>query len=273
MISTRSKRQSFLGQDSEKILSNATVGIVGLCGGGSPIAQELAHIGVDHFRLFDPENVEEPNLNRMIGATPVDALEERPKVEVIRDLIHAIRPSATVDIYRTKWQESHPALRSCTGVFGCPDNFGCRDELEAYCRRFLIPYFDIGMDVRSFRDSGYLISGQAIASLPGRPCMRCMGFLTEARLAQEAENYGHAGDKPQVIWPNALLASTAVGMFVSLVTPWNKIDLPLFIEYDGNRHHLRPSSVLALLQGECKHYPMPDGLGDPMWEDSHNTPT
>jgi len=237
-----------------------------LCGGGSPVAQELAHIGVDHFRLFDPDHVEEPNLNRMIGSTPADALEERPKVEVIKDLILSIRPSAKVEIYRTKWQESHLALRSCTCVFGCPDNFACRDELESYCRRFLVPYIDIGMDVRSFRDSGYFISGQAIASLPGRPCMRCMGFITEARLSQEAEKYGEAGDNPQVIWPNALLASTAVGMFVGLVTPWNKVNLPLFIEYDGNRHELRRSSVLSVIGTGCEHYPIPEGLGDPLWK-------
>jgi molybdopterin-synthase adenylyltransferase len=267
MMSARSKRQSFLGPDSEEVLSSAVVGIVGLCGGGSPIAEQLAHLGVDNYLLFDPDYVEEPNLNRMIGSTPADALEERPKVEVIRDLILRIRPSAKVEVFATKWQESHLALRSCTAVFGCVDSFASRNELEAYCRRFLLPYFDIGMDVNELAPRRYMISGQIIASLPGQPCMKCMGVLTEERMAQEAKRYGDAGDRPQVIWPNNVLASTAVGMFVSLVTPWDRDqDFIPFFEYDGNRNKLGPSSILKVLQSKsCQHYPLSEGLGDPFW--------
>jgi hypothetical protein len=96
--------------------------------------------------------------------------------------------------------------------------------------------------------------------------MKCMGVLTEERISQEAQRYGDAGDRPQVIWPNGVLASTAVGMFVSLLTPWDKqSELVPFIEYDGNSPTLKPSSVIAILDKECKHYPIPKGLGDPMW--------
>jgi tRNA A37 threonylcarbamoyladenosine dehydratase len=38
-------RQSFLGPDSQQIIEAATVGVVGLGGGGSQIVQALAHIG------------------------------------------------------------------------------------------------------------------------------------------------------------------------------------------------------------------------------------
>ncbi|HEV8329193.1 MAG TPA: ThiF family adenylyltransferase [Nitrospiraceae bacterium] len=266
MVSTRSQRQSFLGPDSEKVLSSGVVVIVGLCGGGSHIAQLLAHIGVDNYKIVDPDFVDDPNLNRMVGSTPNDAIEKRPKVEVIRDLILRIRPAANIEMFATKWQENHLPLRSCTAVFGCVDSFASRNELEAYCRRFLIPYIDIGMDVHELASGRYMISGQVIASIPGQPCMKCMGVLTEERISQEAQRYGDAGDRPQVIWPNGVLASTAVGMFVSLLTPWDKqSELVPFIEYDGNSPTLKPSSVIAILDKECKHYPIPKGLGDPMW--------
>jgi hypothetical protein len=242
------------------------VAIIGLCGGGSHIGQQLAHVGFRNFRLFDPDYVEESNLNRMVGSRPADAIEQRMKTNVIRDLILEIEPGANVELFPEPWQAQHLALRDCTIVFGCLDSFSSRDELEAYCRRFLLPYIDIGMDVYQLGERDFSISGQVIASLPGTPCMRCMGFITDERIAREAERYGAAGSRPQVIWPNGVLASTAVGIALSLLTPWrNPFKLVPFLEYDGNRHGLRPSNVLsALAEHECRHY-VPSEVGDPFW--------
>jgi hypothetical protein len=266
-MNERSKRQSFLGSGSDAIFSNAVVAILGLCGGGSHIAQQLAHVGFRNFRLFDFDHVEELNLNRMIGGRPSDAKDSRLKTDVIRDLILQIQPGAIVEICSGKWQEQHIALRDCTIVFGCLDSFGLRDELEAYCRRFLLPYIDIGMDVSELTEHEFSISGQIITSLPGIPCMRCMGFITEERIAKEAERYGAAGNRPQVIWPNGVLASTAVGIAVSLLTPWRiPQELVPFIEYDGNRHELRPSNALTVVRGRtCPHYGLSE-VGDPFWK-------
>ena len=264
-MNVRSKRQAFLGDQSEDVHAQSIIGILGLCGGGSHIAQQLAHVGFRRFRLFDPDFVEEPNLNRMVGSRPVDATSKRLKTEVIRDLILQVQPDAEIETFSGNWQDHHLELRECTIVFGCLDSFGLRDELEGYCRRFLLPYVDIGMDVHESSTGGFAISGQIIASLPGWPCMRCMGFITEERITREAERYGAAGNRPQVIWPNGVLASTAVGLGVSLLTPWHKQVLVPFIEYDGNRHELKPSNVLILVRGQvCPHYPAGD-VGDPFW--------
>ena len=65
-------RQSFLGAQSERKLAETRVAIVGLGGGGSHIAQQLAHVGVGHFRLIDPDCMEASNLNRLVGATQSD---------------------------------------------------------------------------------------------------------------------------------------------------------------------------------------------------------
>jgi hypothetical protein len=264
-VKKRSKRQSFLGEGSEAILAQAIVAILGLCGGGSHIAQQLAHVGFRKFRLFDPDHVEEPNLNRMVGSRPQDADIERLKTEVIRDLILQIQPGAEIELLNGKWQEHHLVLRDSTIVFGCLDSFGQRDELEAYSRRFLLPYIDVGMDVHESAEGEFSISGQIITSLPNAPCMRCMGFITENRIAREAQRYGAAGNRPQVVWPNGVLASTAVGIAVSLLTSWHHEALVPLIEYDGNRHELKPSNVLTVIRGQmCTHYPAKE-LGDPFW--------
>ena len=44
---------------------------------------------------------------------------------------------------------------------------------------------------------------------------------SEKGLKEEAQRYGDAGPQPQVVWPNGVLASTSIGLFVQLVTPWH----------------------------------------------------
>jgi hypothetical protein len=95
-----------------------------------------------------------------------------------------------------------------------------RDELERFARRFLIPYIDLGMDVHEAED-GFSISGQTVLSSPGGPCLWCLGILTQERITREAGRYGRAGSRPKVVWPNGLLASLGVGLFMQLVCPWH----------------------------------------------------
>jgi hypothetical protein len=264
-MNDRSKRQSFLGPHSDTVIAEATIAIAGLCGGGSHIAQQAAHVGFRRFRLFDPDHVETPNLNRMVGSSPADATSRRAKTDVIHDVIMRIQPGAEVELFSSNWQTNHLALRESTLVYGCLDSFGQRDELEGYCRRFLLPYVDIGMDVYRYGENDFSVTGQVITSLPHRPCMRCFGFITEARIAEEAQRYGASGDRPQVVWPNGVLASTALGIGIALLTPWSGQALVPFIEYDGNRHELKASSVLKVLGNTpCPHYPAAE-VGDPFW--------
>jgi hypothetical protein len=115
--------------------------------------------------------------------------------------------------------------------------------------------------------AGYTISGQVIVSMPGYPCMRCLGFITDEVLAAEAQQYGAAGGRPQVVWPNGILASTAVGLFVSMLLPWHsESEPPLFLEYDGNAASVFPSNRLKAISGTgCRHYAGSDNLGDPFY--------
>src|SRR5207344_2838807 len=106
----------------------------------------------------------------------------------------------------------------CDVIVGCVDTFVGRRDLESFCRRHLIPYLDVGMDVLKDQRNSCEIIGQVILSMPGRPCMHCMGFLTDELLAEEARRYGAAGARPQVVWANGVLSSAAIGIIVDLVT-------------------------------------------------------
>ncbi|MEQ1597232.1 MAG: ThiF family adenylyltransferase [Casimicrobium sp.] len=256
-------RQSFLGANSTAVIRAARVAVIGLCGGGSHVAQQLAHIGVGNFKLIDDDNADDTNLNRMVGLTALDVLKQAHKTDVIERLVKAVNPDANVKLFPTKWQQCATELRDCSAIFGCVDSFAQREQIERFARRFMIPYIDIGMDV--FGESGaHFISGQSILSLPGHACMRCMGFLTEALLDQEAKKYGATGGKPQVVWPNGSLASAAVGQFMSLLTPWNRQTVaPLYLEYDGNRCTVQPSKRLTCIHSNiCTHFDGENALGD-----------
>lgn len=265
-MSARSERQSFLGEGSADRIANARAAIVGLCGGGSHVAQQMAHIGVGHFANFDHDVGENTNLNRMVGLTEADVASSKPKTEIIRRLIHAVNANATVVDITAKWQTKHELLRDCTAIVGCVDSYSERDQLERYARRYLVPYIDVGMDVHG-EPGRHAISGQVILSLPGHPCMRCMGFLNERLLTEEARRYDAAGGRPQVVWPNGTLASIAVGVFMQLLTPWHETLRPaLYTEYDGNRLTVQPSRKLSHLTAHrCPHFSGVGVLGDPIW--------
>ena len=66
------------------------------------------------------------------------------------------------------------------------------------------------------------MSGQIILSAPGGPCMFCMHFLTDEKIGREVANYGAAGGRPQVVWANGVLASTAVGIADQHPDRWTK---------------------------------------------------
>jgi hypothetical protein len=264
-MSERLSRQSFLGTQSDEILGAARVGVIGLGGGGSHIIQQLAHIGVADFVICDPDRVEESNLNRLVGATSADAESGTLKSTVAQRVIRNVNPYVRVDCITAQWQEDPLLLRDCEILFGCVDSYAARAEIEAFCRRLLIPYIDIGMDVSEGID-GYVVSGQVILSMPGAPCMQCLGFLNEDLLSREAARYGAAGGRPQVVWPNGVLASIAIGIFVDLLTPWNRHDRPAaYLEYDGNRQTVQPSNRLAYVRQRCDHFPVAGGVGNPFW--------
>jgi hypothetical protein len=259
-------RQSFLGQDSESVLKSASVAIVGLCGGGSHVAQQLGHLGIGSVLLVDHDTADDTNINRMVGLTSDDVEAKALKTTVLARLIKSVNPDADVQSLPMKWQLCIDALKHCAAIIGCVDSYGERDQLERFARRHMIPYIDVGMDVHGGNGEHH-VTGQVILSMPGHACMRCMGFLTEELLAKEAQAYGKAGGKPQVIWPNGVLASTAVGHVVSLLTPWHPDLAPgQYLEYDGNRFTVSPSPKLAYIDhAACKHFSGEDALGDISW--------
>ena len=260
-------RQSFLGNNAQEVISSVKIAVLGLGGGGAHIVQQLAHIGFRRYVIIDPDRIEDTNLNRLVGATIDDVNNKRLKIEISQRVIHNVCPDSEIEPFPNKWQDKLDVLKECDIVFGCIDSFIQRRDLEAFTRRFLIPYIDIGMDVHRLKNKTPRIAGQVILSMPGCVCMQCMGYLNPKVLAIEGTHYGDAGSNPQVVWCNGVLASTAVSIAVDLITNWSKsLKEALYLSYDGNTNTMVPDNRLQYIKDiKCPHYPL-DKIGEPTFQ-------
>lgn len=266
MNSVRYSRQSFLGEHSDQIISDRTIGVVGVGGGGSHIVQQLAHVGFKKFILYDPEVIDISNLNRTVNASEEDVEKGTQKLEIASRPINRLHSDAQVESIEKRWQDDPEPLRQCDVVFGCVDKYQERHELEVSMRRYLIPYIDIGLTVVHHPPRPPLMSGHVFLSMPGKACMWCLGVLSDGKLADEAQAYGETGPRPQVVWPNGVLASTAVGIAVDLVTGWTKNSPDIVYRlYEGNSGLLRLHPRLDEIDRtrQCHHHQL-GNVGDPV---------
>ena len=178
------------------------------------------------------------------------------KIEIARKIIECLHKDANINTIDDNWMNTPENLQECDVVFGCVDSYIARRDLESECRRYMIPLIDIGMDVHDgYRNEAPSMAGQIILSIPGKPCMQCLGFITEQNLAKEAAKYGAAGGRPQVVWANGVLASQAVGIFVDLITGWSgKKELTPYYAFDGNTGILTNHPRLKYVSLTCEHY-------------------
>lgn len=250
----KDKRQSFIGNDLSTFFKNVKIGVIGYGGGGSHIGQQLAHIGFENIVVFDDDILEESNTNRLIGGKFSDIRSKTLKVDIAERTISEILPTVNLMKIAKKWQLEPETLHECDIVIGGVDSYMGRHQLESECRRYFIPYLDLGMDVYKIKE-GYSISGQVILSMPEKPCMKCMGFINEDKLEAEALKYGNVGGNPQVVWSNGVLASNAVGILVDLIFGWSGLkDRNVYMTYDGRRNQTFDHPKLSSIPKKCTHY-------------------
>jgi molybdopterin/thiamine biosynthesis adenylyltransferase len=228
----RYHRQELLfGRDVQRKLQQTAVAVVGLGGLGSFVALELAHLGVGHLVLIDPDTVDETNLNRLIGARAEDI--DQAKVEVYARLVRGIAPGITLAPlpYAILDERALAAAKGADVLAGCVDNHGARMILNQLAVRYLIPLVDGGSGIRPATDAQPLaIGGQVQLVLPGMGCLECRGAIDARRAAfdlapaavqaeERAHGYGIAETAPAVIALNGVIASMQVTEILALLAP------------------------------------------------------
>ena len=162
----------------QQVLGDLRVAVVGCGGTGSAVIEQLARLGVRHFRLFDPDTLSASNLTRVYGSFPEDI--GKPKVEVSAAHITRIAPDAEVITTQTKITEESSArmLAEADVVFGCTDDNAGRLVLSRVASYLLTPVIDCGV-LLSSGASGQLegIDGRVTVLAPGTACLVCRGRI------------------------------------------------------------------------------------------------
>ncbi len=262
-VDERFHRQAlFFGSATQQALARATVAVVGLGGLGSLVATQLAHLGVGHLILIDPDHVERSNLNRLFGAGSADI--GRAKVDVYAEIVKRISETTRVTtlplslLDRTD-QTAIDFARGADVIAGCVDNDGARLILNQIAVRYLIPLVDGGSGVHLDAASRVQAAGGQIQRvLPGAGCLECRGYINPQRVHFDlapaafqanarAHGYGTDSVAPSVIYLNGIVASQQVAEIVALLSEeelTNEAPPPLMV-YNALQRKLTPIHAQA----------------------------
>ena len=233
--------------ENQAVLAEASIVVVGLCGGGSHVVQQLAHAGVGTVVGVDADTCDTSNLHRLVGMHRTDASAERSKTAIMARMVGSIgtgtRFVAAPD--RVPEPRSLDALRSADVIVGCVDNLHTRADLQEIAWRYAIPYIDVGVSIRSTEGTSseprVTVGGNVLVLIPGGFCMWCIGFLSEEKLAGETAGRGRSyfetkEGEAQVISFNGLVASQAVTEVLQLITGFRGCSIdPAALELSGGR--------------------------------------
>lgn len=188
---TLARQELALGPLFNTAMRHLRVGVVGAGGTGSPLLQQIARMGAGHIAIFDPDHVEHSNLNRLYGATLVDADVGTKKVDVARREIERMGLGTEVATFDT-WigaPECRDALKSMDLVFGCTDDHDGRSLLNRLAYYYLVPVIDIGLALRVTERHGSSCleaDGRVTVLEPGCACLICRRIVDAEVAAEEA---------------------------------------------------------------------------------------
>jgi len=229
-LETYDRQIRAFGTKGQELLSKLTIGIVGLGGTGSSVAEQLAREGITKFVLIDHDKFENSNKTRLYGTYA--NTKKIPKVEIVRKNIEKIEPRAVITTIAKNVisQEVLKQLRNCDLVFSCTDNQSARSVINELAYQFYIPVIDVGvgLDARNDRIVGGFVRSSVIG--PSLPCLYCMGIIDsdrilaeslnkEERFKRQKEGYitGFEDDVPSVIIFTTMAATFGLFLFKDLL--------------------------------------------------------
>jgi hypothetical protein len=249
------------GRAAQASIARMRVLVVGVGSVGLDVAQRLAATGLTEVGVMDFDDVETKNLDRMIGATPLDVALRRSKVAVAGRLM---RRSSTASQFRPVLHESsitdpegHAAALDYDVIVSCVDRPWARAVLNQMAYSDLIPVIDGGIAIDTF-DDGRMRNAiwRTHTLVPGRPCMVCMGQLRlddvtldrQGRLDDPIYIAGSNRDPASHQNVAALSASVSAGVlaqFVSLVAHPAGRGVPAPLRYILSAHMLEHSAAIS----------------------------
>jgi molybdopterin/thiamine biosynthesis adenylyltransferase len=236
------RQARLFGDAGQAILRTQRIGIIGLGGAGSVLAELLARLGVGEFILVDPDRVEVTNLPRLIAARRTDAIIDwlseplkrrfaRYKVTMAARNIRRANRSAKIVELKANFLEANVARQfvDCDYLFLAADTMGARLLFNAIVHQYGVPGVQVGAKV-PVHDNGEVGDVFCVARsvTPESGCLWCNGLINPSRLQDEAvsddtrRGYAYIADPrviaPSVVTLNAIACSHAADDYLFRVT-------------------------------------------------------
>ncbi len=225
------------GKEGQEAISQTKVGIVGVGGTGSPIAEQLVRLGVSDIVLIDPDKFSPTNLTRVYGtfsgSTKKSKLRPEYKVHLVASHLKKINSSIQIQVINQSVVLSKvaQALLDRDIIFLCTDEHWGRSIVNQIAYQYLIPTINLGVRVTSEKSLISHAVGVVDVLRSDKPCLWCKQFLRSERINAESlpsnerkkllqEGYVDDIDTPapSVISFTSSVASQAVTLFLHMAT-------------------------------------------------------
>lgn len=244
------RQAKIFGEVGQDILRRAKIGIIGLGGAGSLLAENLGRLGVGNFVLADSDRAEPTNHPRLTGASRLDTMAlpiidrlprwaqrvalsfAKPKVLLARRNILRANPHAHV---RPLFGDFlHPEVAQefidCDYLFLAADTMRARLLFNAIVHQYLIPGVQVGAKIHVDQSIGAVLDAYSVVRpvTPKSGCLLCNSLINSAKLQEESISQGEREAQkyinepgviaPSVITMNAVAVAQAANDFLFYIT-------------------------------------------------------
>lgn len=220
------------------LLQNLDVGVVGVGGLGSPIAEQLVRMGTGSVTIVDDDALDTPsNVRRVVGSAAADlnVTTPPPKVDVVGRHLDQLGLGVPVRRVKGDVREEHifRELLDVDVVICGTDTHGSRAVLNDLASVYLLPVIDVGVQAGGRKNGGLAALVAEVAVLtPVTACLWCRGRISadviraenlppdqRERLVREGYLVGGVGEPaPSVMALTALEAGLATCALLALLS-------------------------------------------------------
>jgi len=242
------------GEETQNLLTRLTVGVVGLGGTGSAVVEQLTRLGIGKLIICDPQDFEATNVNRVYGSSKAD--HGKQKSAIARRNVEHIGTGTQIVILEgdTFSQTTIKELSSCDLVFNCTDDEFSRAVASRLSLFYLIPVFDMGVEIDSSEGVIRSVRGRVTTLLPGSPCVFCRGIVTADVISAEVMHRNNPGEyarqlkqgyvpelaatAPSVVMFTTAVASVAISELLQRLTGFmgdNRTSTEVILRFDESK--------------------------------------
>lgn len=174
------------GIDLQKMLKSMHIGIVGVGGTGSAVAEQLTRLGVGKLTIADGQKFEKSNVNRVYGSNVND--DGLEKVLITKRMSEEIGLETQIVVYDKPItnQSIINNFKNCDVIFSCTDDEWGRSLLNKLAFYYYVPVFDMAVAVDSQDEVIKSIEGRVTTIVPSGGCLVCRERIDSTSILSES---------------------------------------------------------------------------------------